>query len=351
VASTLTYQTIRKTFGSAVALESFDLAMEPGELVSLLGPSGCGKTTALRIAAGFERPDSGAVLVDGRSVLGTPAHKRNMGMVFQSYSLFPNLDVRSNVAFGLRVRSVSKGEQTRRIGEALERVQLSAMANRYPHQLSGGQQQRVALARALVFEPAVLLLDEPLSALDAKVRVNLREEIRRLQVQLGMTTLFVTHDQEEALSISDRVGVMSHGVIEQLGTPRDVYESPATGFVARFVGRINELPGEVTANGVEVAGRRVDVAIAGQPLGATVTLMSRPEDVRVRPLVSEGAGTGLPGTVVSEHFSGSSSMLRVRLDRLDRLVDVQLASDDERHRQPGDRVEVLLIPSKVLVAD
>ncbi len=211
MASSLTYQTIRKTFGGAVALESFDLAMEPGELVSLLGPSGCGKTTALRIAAGFERPDSGTVLVDDRNVLGTPAHKRNMGMVFQSYSLFPNLDVKANVAFGLRVRSVSKADQARRVGEALERVQLSQMANRYPHQLSGGQQQRVALARALVFEPAVLLLDEPLSALDAKVRVNLREEIRRLQLQLGMTTLFVTHDQEEALSISDRIGVMSHG--------------------------------------------------------------------------------------------------------------------------------------------
>jgi putative spermidine/putrescine transport system ATP-binding protein len=351
VASSLTYQTIRKTFGGAVALESFNLAMEPGELVSLLGPSGCGKTTALRIAAGFERPDSGSVLVDDRNVLGTPAHKRNMGMVFQSYSLFPNLDVKANVAFGLRVRSVSRSEQARRVGEALERVQLSQMASRYPHQLSGGQQQRVALARALVFEPAVLLLDEPLSALDAKVRVNLREEIRRLQLQLGMTTLFVTHDQEEALSISDRMGVMSQGVIEQLGTPRQVYESPATGFVARFVGRINELPGEVTANGIEVAGRRVEVLANGQPLGASVTLMSRPEFVRVRSLDAEGAGSGLPGTVVSEHFSGASSMLRVRLDRVDRLVDVQLPPDGERRGQPGDRVEVLLTPAKVLLAD
>ena len=225
------------------------------------------------------------------------------------------------------------------------------MANRYPHQLSGGQQQRVALARALVFEPAVLLLDEPLSALDAKVRVNLREEIRRLQLQLGMTTLFVTHDQDEALSISDRIGVMSHGMIEQLGTPRQVYESPSTGFVARFVGRINELPGEVTANGIEVAGRRVDVVANGQPLGASVTLMSRPEFVRVRSLDAEGAGSGLPGTVVSEHFSGSSSMLRVRLDRVDRLVDVQLPPDVEQKGQPGDRVEVLLTPAKVLLAD
>ena len=166
-----------------------------------------------------------------------------------------------------------------------------------------------------------------------------------------MTTLFVTHDQDEALSISDRIGVMSQGVIEQLGTPRQVYESPATGFVARFVGRINELPGEVTANGIEVAGRRVDVVANGQPLGASVTLMSRPEFVSVRSLDAEGAGSGLPGTVVSEHFSGSSSMLRVRLDRVDRLVDVQLPPDDVQKGQPGDRVEVLLTPAKVLLAD
>ena len=187
-----------------------------------------------------------------------PAHKRNIGMVFQSYSLFPNLDVRSNVAFGLRVRRVSGAERDRRVGEALERVHLSAMAKRYPHQLSGGQQQRVALARALVVEPAVLLLDEPLSALDAKVRVGLREEIRRLQLQLGMTTLFVTHDQEEALSISDRIGVMSNGRLEQLGTPRAVYAEPANAFVARFVGRLNELPGRVDGSAVEVAGVRVE---------------------------------------------------------------------------------------------
>ena len=351
MASTLEYSGIRKTFGSAVALESFDLAMEPGELVSLLGPSGCGKTTALRIAAGFERPDRGAVTIDGRDMIGTPAHKRNMGMVFQSYSLFPNLDVSANVGFGLRVRSVNKGDQQRRIGEALERVHLSQMASRYPHQLSGGQQQRVALARALVFEPAVLLLDEPLSALDAKVRVNLREEIRRLQLQLGMTTLFVTHDQEEALSISDRIGVMSNGRIEQLGAPREVYSDPSTAFVARFVGRINELPGEVGVDGVSVAGVRVGLnAPSDVPIGGGVIVMSRPEDLRVGPL--NGDGTALPGTAVSDHFSGSSSLLRVRLDLLDLLVDVQTAADAESVA-PGDRVGVRLVPSRarVIVAD
>ncbi len=345
--STLDFRGVRKTFGANVALESFDLAMQPGEFVSLLGPSGCGKTTALRIAAGFERPDSGTVVIDGRDVLGQPAHKRNMGMVFQSYSLFPNLTTAGNVAFGLRVRRIGGAERDRRVNEALERVHLGGFRDRYPHQLSGGQQQRVALARALVFEPAVLLLDEPLSALDAKVRVGLREEIRRLQLQLGMTTLFVTHDQEEALSISDRVGVMSSGRIEQIGTPREVYGEPATGFVARFVGRINELPGEVTGEGVEIGGTRVGLgAPAGLGPGAAVVVMSRPEDLRVSLL--NGDTSGLAGSVVSEHFAGSSSLLRVRLDRLDMLVDVQRGQDAEP-LEPGDRVEVTLTPARVHV--
>jgi putative spermidine/putrescine transport system ATP-binding protein len=350
VAATLDFHDVRKTFGSTVALESFSLGLEPGELVSLLGPSGCGKTTALRVAAGFERPDDGRVAIGGADVVRVPAHKRNIGMVFQSYSLFPNLDVAANVAFGLRVRRVSGAERERRIGEALERVHLSAMAKRYPHQLSGGQQQRVALARALVVEPAVLLLDEPLSALDAKVRVGLREEIRRLQLQLGMTTLFVTHDQEEALSISDRIGVMSDGRLEQVGTPRAVYAEPANAFVARFVGRINELPGRVDGSGIDVAGVRVEVpAPSGTASGSDVTVMSRPEDVRVRPLADGGSpGGALPGTVVSEHFAGSSSLLRVRLDRLDLLVDAQVDPGADP-LAPGDRVVIELGASKVHV--
>ncbi len=350
MAATLEFHAVRKTFGSTVALESFDLALEPGELVSLLGPSGCGKTTALRVAAGFEQPDAGRVVIGGADVVRVPAHKRNIGMVFQSYSLFPNLDVASNVAFGLRVRRVSGDERDRRVGEALERVHLGAMAKRYPHQLSGGQQQRVALARALVVEPAVLLLDEPLSALDAKVRVGLREEIRRLQLQLGMTTLFVTHDQEEALSISDRIGVMSDGRLEQLGTPRAVYAEPANAFVARFVGRLNELPGQVDGSAIEVAGVRIEVAPpAGVASGAGVTLMSRPEDVRVRASSNGDATAGaLPGTVVSEHFAGSSSLLRVRLDRLDLLVDAQVDPGGEP-LAAGDRVVVELRPAKVRV--
>ncbi len=212
--SDLTFSTVRKTFGQNVALEGLDLEVRDGELISLLGPSGCGKTTALRIAAGFERADSGRVMVAGNDITNQPPHKRNMGMVFQSYSLFPNLTVAGNVEYGLRTRGISKPERQRRVTEMLELVQLGPMANRYAHQISGGQQQRVALARALAIRPQVLLLDEPLSALDAKVRATLRDEIRRIQTELGITTLFVTHDQEEALGISDRIGVMSNGRLE-----------------------------------------------------------------------------------------------------------------------------------------
>ncbi|MBI3975538.1 MAG: ABC transporter ATP-binding protein, partial [Armatimonadetes bacterium] len=209
---------LRKTFGEVLALERLDLALEPGEFVTLLGPSGCGKTTGLRIVAGFEYPDAGAVVLEGHNITDLPPSRRNMGMVFQAYSLFPNMTAEENVAFGLRLRSVSAAEQARRVGELFELIGLVSARKRYPHQLSGGQQQRVALARALAIEPRVLLLDEPLSALDARVRVQLREEIRRIQTTLGITTLYVTHDQEEALSISDRIAVMSAGRIEQLGT-------------------------------------------------------------------------------------------------------------------------------------
>ena len=232
-------------FGNVVALDHLDLEIHSGEFVSLLGPSGCGKTTALRIIAGFEWPDSGEVLVDGHDVLGMPANRRNMGMVFQAYSLFPNLTAQQNVEFGLRVRKQSHEARSRRARELLELVGLGEAMGRYPRQLSGGQQQRVALARSIAIQPSVLLLDEPLSALDAKVRVQLREEVRRIQLELGITTLYVTHDQEEALSISDRVAVMSQGRVEQLGTPAQIYSGPRTAFVANFVGTMNKLEGTV----------------------------------------------------------------------------------------------------------
>jgi putative spermidine/putrescine transport system ATP-binding protein len=240
--SALEFVNVSKSFRDVNALSNFTIALEQGELVSLLGPSGCGKTTALRIAAGFETADTGAILLGSTNIIYLPAHQRRMGMVFQSYSLFPHLNIRDNVAFGLKVRGVPGDARKKRAEEMLDLVRLSDLGHRMPHQISGGQQQRVALARALATEPHVLLLDEPLSALDAKIRVEVRDEIRRLNRDLGVTTMFVTHDQDEAMSISDRICVMNNGVIEQTGSPRDVYNNPATSFVAHFVGSINSLP-------------------------------------------------------------------------------------------------------------
>ncbi|MGD9999706.1 MAG: ABC transporter ATP-binding protein [Ilumatobacteraceae bacterium] len=335
--SALSFSGIRKTFGPTVALEGLHLALQPGELISLLGPSGCGKTTALRIAAGFEKPDTGTVTVHDRDITHTPAHRRNMGMVFQSYSLFPNLTVEGNVEYGLRTRGIDKAERHRRVGEMLELVQLTTMAKRYAHQLSGGQQQRVALARALAIQPEVLLLDEPLSALDAKVRLRLRDQIRLIQTELGITTLFVTHDQEEALGISDRIGVMSNGRLEQLGTPRDVYRHPTSAFVARFVGSMNELPATIVGNhAVRVGGLAVTTPAANvHGDGAVVNLLVRPEDVEI-----VEPGTGLPGTVVTCTFQGASTVLAVRVDALDVLVSVHVAGVADL--APGERVEVAI---------
>ena len=323
--SDLVYTGVRKTFGANVALEGLDLILRPGELVSLLGPSGCGKTTALRIAAGFEKADTGTVSVGRVDISGKPAHQRNMGMVFQSYSLFPNLTVVGNVEFGLRTRKVEKTERDRRVKDMLELVQLSKLADRYPHQISGGQQQRVALARALAVQPEVLLLDEPLSALDAKVRATLRDEIRRIQTELGITTLFVTHDQEEALAISDRVGVMSNGRLEQLATPIDVYRHPASAFVARFVGSMNELPGIVAGPGsVRVGGVVLTVATtSGLGADAAVTVLVRPEDLAIAAGDDRG-GLSLAGTVTATTFQGASTVVTARLDGIDRLVAVHV---------------------------
>ncbi|MEY4229979.1 MAG: hypothetical protein RLZZ362_828 [Actinomycetota bacterium] len=332
----LVYTGVRKTFGSTVALEGLDLVIESGELISLLGPSGCGKTTALRICAGFERPDAGRVSVSGSDITDLPAHKRNMGMVFQSYSLFPNLTVQGNVEYGLRTRRLAKDDMRKRVGDMLDLVELSTQAKRYPHQLSGGQQQRVALARALAVQPEVLLLDEPLSALDAKVRTTLRDEIRRIQTELRITTLFVTHDQEEALGISDRVGVMSEGRLEQLGSPTDVYRRPSSAFVARFVGSMNELP--ATVAGPDAL--RVDDLVLPMSVGPAhrqgdvVRLLVRPEDLH---LVDDG---GLPGSVTSTTFQGASTTVTIRLDRLDRLVSLHTSGSEAAHVTPGDRVRV-----------
>ncbi len=306
---------LRKTFGQVTALEHLDVTIESGEFLSLLGPSGCGKTTALRLVAGFERPDTGRVVVEGRDVTNAPANRRDMGMVFQAYSLFPNMTAEQNVDFGLKVRKRDKSQRSARVAELMEIVGLSDAAARYPHQLSGGMQQRVALARALAIEPSVLLLDEPLSALDALVRVQLREEIRRIQTQLGITTLYVTHDQEEALSISDRVAVMSGGRIEQIGAPAEIYNTPATPFVAGFIGTMNRLQAVVTdaeRGEVELAGMRLAVDEARlRQRGDHVLVLVRPETFTIDAL-SDGAPSGtLVGEVVGHTFLGSVTRVKV----------------------------------------
>jgi putative spermidine/putrescine transport system ATP-binding protein len=306
---------VQKRFGTTTAVESFTLAAEQGEFVSFLGPSGCGKTTTLRMIAGFEQPTAGSITINGQDVTYTPPNKRNVGMVFQSYALFPNMTVADNIGFGLRVRKRPKDQIRKRVGELLELINLPDKGGRYPYQLSGGQQQRVALARALAFEPQVLLLDEPLSALDAKIRVALRQEIRSIQRQLGITTVYVTHDQEEALSLSDRVVVMSEGRMEQVGTPFEIYNFPSTAFVASFVGTLNVLPAVVRDAG------RGELTIAGQPVrlgqrfegtaGREVSLALRPEMVSLG--ASNDGQNQLTGKVTDVSFLGSIVRIRVGL--------------------------------------
>ena len=334
---------LHRTFGSTRALDGLSLLLEPGELVALLGPSGCGKTTALRALAGMETVDSGEILVDGREISRVPVRKRDMGMVFQSYSLFPNLSARDNVAFGLRVRGRAPGDRNARAAELLDMVGLAEHLTKYPHQLSGGQQQRVALARALAIEPRVLLLDEPLSALDAKVRLQLREQIRLLQTQLGTTTLFVTHDQEEALSMADRVGVMRHGRLEQIADPVELYARPATAFVAEFVGTMNRLPGEVASGGVRALHTHVEADVGGRAEGSAVDVLVRPEGLTLDPAPH---GRGI---VTTRTFLGGVTRITVRLDG-DLAVLVDRPSAEAAALAVGDAVDVA-VTGRVLVAD
>ena len=307
---------LQKAFGATFAVLDFNLATEKGEFVSFLGPSGCGKTTTLRMIAGFEKPTGGRITIDGRDITHMAPNQRNVGMVFQSYALFPNMTVAGNIGYGLKVRKKSKGEIAARVGELLELIHLEGRGDRYPWQLSGGQQQRVALARALAIEPSLLLLDEPLSALDAKIRIVLRKEIRAIQRQLGITTVYVTHDQEEALSLSDRIVVMSEGRIEQIGTPSEIYNFPATAFVASFVGTLNLVnagvvdasTGRLSIDGQEIRASKVT---SDSSSDGKVTLALRPEGIS---LGEGGEGSNrLRGTVEDINFLGSIVRIRVRL--------------------------------------
>lgn len=332
---------LTREYGSVKALDGLTLRIEPGELVALLGPSGCGKTTALRILAGLDQATSGTVCVGGRDVSGVPANKRDMGVVFQAYSLFPHLTVLENVAFGLKMRRTSKRERLSRAAEMLDLVGLSAHADKYASELSGGQQQRVALARALAIQPRVLLLDEPLSALDAQVRSQLRDEIRRVQSDVGTTTLFVTHDQEEALAVADRVGVMSHGRLEQLAAPADLYANPATPFVAEFVGLNNKVPATVSSGRAQLLGTSVPT-LAGSVASGPGLAMVRPESVTV---TADPAGTS---TISSVAFLGAIS--RVYAATPDgTVISAQMASSAARVFAPGDVVTIGVNSDGVLV--
>ncbi|MBN9112962.1 MAG: ABC transporter ATP-binding protein [Pseudonocardia sp.] len=313
-AAAVEFRGVSRVFGKTRALDGLDLALRPGELLALLGPSGCGKTTALRLLAGFDTPSSGEILIDGRDVTDTPASKRDTGMVFQAYSLFPTMTAADNVAFGLRMRRVALSRRKARAAELLELVGLGDRAGSYPHELSGGQQQRVALARALAVSPSVLLLDEPLSALDARVRVQLRDEIRRLQLAEGITTLFVTHDQSEALAVADRVAVLNAGRMEQVGTPLEVYGSPSTTFVSEFVGVVNRLPAVASSGrSVEVLGSRAQ--LDGDTLDGPLTVAVRPEALTV------GDSGGVAGTVLTSTFLGPVTRLVVTTELGELTVD------------------------------
>jgi len=340
---------LEKSFGQVQVVKDFNLAIEKGEFISLLGPSGCGKTTVLRMVAGFETPSTGQIRIEGKDIVTLKPNQRNIGMVFQAYALFPNLTVAQNVAFGLKVAGVNRADRDARVEEMLALIGLAAFGDRYPFQLSGGQQQRVALARALAVRPRVLLLDEPLSALDAKIRVSLRTEIREIQQRLGITTLFVTHDQEEALSISDRIVVMNGGIAEQAGTPFEIYNQPATSFVASFVGTLSILDGVVenrTTGTVSAEGIRLDrLAIpASLTEGDKVQVALRPEAIRVE---GRDGDIGLDGVISAVHFMGS--VIRIKL--IVGQAKLSLDTFNDPTRPPplvGQTMRVHLAPQMVL---
>ena len=346
---------VTKRFGAVVAVDDISLAVDAGEFLTLLGPSGCGKTTTLRMIGGFDLPTSGSIELRGRDVTREPPDKRPVNMVFQSYALFPHLDVAGNIAFGLKRRGVDGPEIRRRTGAILEKVHLGGYEKRRTHELSGGQQQRIALARALVNEPNVLLLDEPLGALDLKLRKQLQLELKRIQMDVGITFVYVTHDQEEALTMSDRIAVMYRGRIEQLGRPEELYDRPATSFVADFIGTTNLLAGQVETLGQDVAtvcldsGDRCVIASGGRQAGQTVQVSIRPEAIGIE--ARNGGSTGGPGSLAAEveqvAYLGSAVQYHVRTDGGLRLS--VLAGKNGSRFQSGDMVTLAWAPGDALV--
>ena len=338
----LVLQGLEKRYGDAAVVRALDLSVRPGEFIALLGPSGCGKTTTLRMTAGLVPVTSGRIVVAGRDITGLPPYRRDIGLVFQNYSLFPHMSVARNVAFGLEMRNVAKAEARERVAEALGMVRLQAYGERRPRELSGGQQQRVALARALVIRPSILLLDEPLSNLDAKLREEMRTEIRDIQRRLGITTLFVTHDQVEALSMCDRVAVMEAGRLVQLGTPHEIYEHPRNPFIADFVGRTNKLRGTVREPGlVEVGPLRLR-ADGTPPPGARSLVMVRPHRIRIAGPVGsppDGRENMASGRVVRTTYVGDILQYDVDVGPGVLQVEMPTAAGPEPHG-PGDPVEV-----------
>jgi len=349
---------LTKAFGDFEAVRRINLDIPPGEFFSLLGPSGCGKTTTLRMIAGFERPTEGRIMLDDRDVADVPPHKRNVNTVFQNYALFPHLDVFQNVAFGLRFSKPSKDETHRRVRDALALVELEKFADRRPHQLSGGQQQRVALARALILNPSVLLLDEPLGALDAKLRKSLQIELKALQETVGITFIYVTHDQEEALTMSDRLAVMSEGIIEQVGTPQEVYDEPSSLYVADFLGVSNTMPGVAAgANGaggclVRLGDHQLLAGSGDVRAQGDVVVVVRPERVRLSDEAS-AVDNSVPGTVERVVYVGATSQVMVRLP-FEQSLQVMVANEGRsRQLAAGQRVSVHIPPDalRVLRAD
>ncbi len=346
--STLELVKVSRNFGSVKALDRLNLNVKPGELVALLGPSGCGKTTALRIVAGLESATSGDLFVNQVRYNETPANMRDMGMVFQSYSLFPNLTVTENIEYGLRARKVDPSLRAKQVTKMLELVALGNKAKSFPHQLSGGQQQRVALARALAIEPRVLLLDEPLSALDAQVRKQIREEIRSIQLNLGITTLFVTHDQEEAMAIADRVGVMNHGRLEQIDKPTSLYNDPRTPFVASFVGQANKIPATMRNKGkVQVLNQKINVSEKDShfPEGKNLNVIVRPESIE---LASENDPESTNGLVAIKSFLGPLTKLGIAVEGTP-LIHLSISSKEVRKFNIGDKISFKISSEEVMV--